>query len=94
MSDQPHVIEGTIDSIRDGVAVILFGDDEAEHTLPADELPDEAREGSRVAAAFDGDLIVAVAVTEVEPSTEDLRQRMDRLKTERTSRHLRPRRDD
>ena len=85
MSDQQDVLEGTIDSIRDQIAVILVGDEETEHTLPTDELPDGAREGSRVEVRFDGDMVVALAVIEAEPSTEDLVDRMSRLKSERPS---------
>jgi hypothetical protein len=88
VSDQRNIIEGTIDAIRDGVAVILIGEEEVERPVPADELPDEALEGSRVEVTLDGDLVVAVVVIEVEPSTEDLRQRMDRLKIERPSKLL------
>lgn len=89
MSDQAKGIEGTIDSIRDGVAVILADVDETGYTVPADEIPEEAREGSRVEVHLEGEAVTAVVVIEAVPSSEEIRGRMERLASQRPSRLLR-----
>ena len=87
MPQPAEPVDGVIDSIRDGVALILLGDEEREITVPADQLPPEAKEGSRVEAV--AETTWRVTVVDAEPPTGGLTERLDSLRSTRPSRLLR-----
>jgi hypothetical protein len=76
-----------IDRIVDGVAaVLLVGPAEAEVHLPADQLPDEAMEGDWVIVDHDTDppSVTGVDFELTAARRDDLEQRMDRIRRERS----------
>lgn len=89
MSGEPTESEGVVDSIRDGIAVILVGEDEAAVELPSDELPPDAAEGSRVQVTTNGEIPVRVELVEAAPPTVGLRERLVELGNRRVSKRLR-----
>jgi predicted O-methyltransferase YrrM len=68
--------KAVVDRIVDGQhAVLLVGEDEIEHVVPVEQLPEEAAEGAWLQVAFEGDRLVEVTLDVEE--TERTRQRID-----------------
>ena len=88
MSDDPTESAGVVDSIRDGIAVVLVGDDETTLEVRADRLPEGTIEGSRVRVTMTEDT-VEVELVEAAPSTDDLRGRLEALAKRQPSTRLR-----
>lgn len=89
MSDESRTTAGIIDAIRDGVATILVGEEETAIETPDARLPDGSREGSRVQVTVADGEVTDIELVEAEPSTEEVRGRLDRLARARPSRLLR-----
>ena len=85
--DEANVQRGVVDRISDGWAVILVGDEEDEHRLRENDLPEGVNEGSVVRVRFDGsDIeIVEVADDETDEKREEMRGRLSRLKKTRST---------
>ena len=85
--DEANVQRGVVDRISDGWAVILVGDEEDEHRLRENDLPEGVSEGSVVRVRFDGsDIeIVEVADDETDEKREEMRGRLSRLKKTRST---------
>ena len=85
--DEANVQRGVVDRISDGWAVILVGDEEDEHRLRENDLPEGVNEGSVVRVRFDGsDIeIVEAADDETDEKREEMRGRLSRLKKTRST---------
>ena len=76
--------KAVIDRIVDWkTAVILVGEDQRQHHLPADELPEGAREGTWLRVRVEDGKIASI---EVDPGETDevrrrIQEKMDRLRT-------------
>lgn len=75
-----------VDRIVDDTAVVLVGPDEAEHHLPASELPEGASEGSWLVVDPASDPVGVLGVDEAltQARTEALTRRLDRIRRQRT----------
>jgi hypothetical protein len=78
-------VVGIVDRITEGRAVVLVGDEEVEHHLPAEALPPEAAEGSvLIARERDGDLeVIGVDAAGTDVRRHEIEQRLHRLRTQR-----------
>jgi hypothetical protein len=82
VSREPAPQRAVVDRIVDGQAVLLVGDDEVEHHLPADELPEEAGEGAVLSVTVTGTTVQVVGhdQDEEEQQRQAMRGRLDRLR--------------
>ena len=85
--DEANVQRGVVDRITDGWAVILVGDEEDEHRLRENDLPEGVNEGSVVRVRFDGSDIEIVEADDeaTEEKREEMRGRLSRLKKTRST---------
>ena len=85
--DEASVQRGVVDRITDGWAVILVGDEEDEHRLRENDLPEGVSEGSVVRVRFDGSDIEIVEADDeaTEEKREEMRGRLSRLKKTRST---------
>ena len=85
--DEANVQRGVVDRISDGWAVILVGDEEDEHRLRENDLPEGVSEGSVVRVRFDGSDIEIVEADDeaTEEKREEMRGRLSRLKKTRST---------
>ena len=85
--DEANVQRGVVDRISDGWAVILVGDEENEHRLRENHLPEGVSEGSVVRVRFDGSDIEIVEADDeaTEEKREEMRGRLSRLKKTRST---------
>ena len=85
--DEASVQRGVVDRISDGWAVILVGDEENEHRLRENHLPEGVSEGSVVRVRFDGSDIEIVEADDeaTEEKREEMRGRLSRLKKTRST---------
>jgi hypothetical protein len=84
----PEARRAVIDRIIEGTAVVITEPDERDHHLDASDLPAGARDGSVVLVDTQDDgSVVVVAIDEHETARrhEDARQRLERLRAERSS---------
>jgi hypothetical protein len=82
---EPSAKHGVVDRITEGWAVVLVGDEEVEHHLPAQALPPEAAEGSvLIVRERDGDLeVIGVDAAGTDVRRQEVEQRLHRLRTQR-----------
>ena len=85
--EEANVQRGVVDRISDGWAVILVGDEENEHRLRENHLPEGVSEGSVVRVRFDGSDIEIVEADDeaTEEKREEMRGRLSRLKKTRST---------
>ena len=72
-----------VDRVTEGVAVLLVGADEQEHTIDAQQLPPKAGEGAVLEVAVRDGAVTVLAVDEeaTRQRRADLRSRMARLRS-------------
>jgi hypothetical protein len=86
-------VRAVLDRVEEGRhAVLLVGTEARELILPAEQLPEGAREGMWLRLTLEGDAVVELAIDVAETATRGARieQKLDRLRSR--PRRFRPRR--
>ncbi len=73
---------GVVDRIEEGVAVVLVGEDQAEHQLGSAELPDGTREGAWLRVRRSGTGLIVLGLDEEGEARQrqQIADRLDRLR--------------
>lgn len=71
-----------VDRVTEGQAVLLVGDDEVEHHVPAADLPDDAGEGSWLTVTVEAGAVTAMVLDadRTAATAERIGEKLDRIR--------------